>query len=231
MIQMSLKQSAMAILLLFFSTALIGIPNAESGSQAQVKNEAATATQIENESDDQATTQKDLMEDKFQKLQKEMENEGGAQKNSLKANPSSKSSAPKPIGVIALAIQIFLGLIFVLILAVVTIRVLKKFQGRILAGSGKAGNFNTNLLEVMETCHLGSNQKVIAIRMHEEIGIIGVTPQGMSLLTMLKEPATEIRTAQLSESNSAAFSENLNKLLDRFKKPKRVGDLLDEAKK
>jgi hypothetical protein len=46
---------------------------------------------------------------------------------------------------------------------------------------------------------------------------------------VLKQPAGEIGQARRGESNPAAFSDNLNKLLDRFKKPKKVSDLLDEA--
>jgi flagellar biogenesis protein FliO len=65
--------------------------------------------------------------------------------------------------------------------------------------------------------------------MHDEVGVLGVTKEGIRLLTVLKQPAGEIGAARRGDSNPAAFSDNLNKLLDRFKKPKKVSDLLDEA--
>ncbi len=172
-----------------------------------------------------------LVEDKFRKLQKEMEGEN-ADLHAQSAGSRSKTadnkslSSPEPRSVVSLAFQILAGLIFVLLLAVVTIRVLKRLQGRMLAKPGKTGG---NFFEVLETCHLGTNQRVVALRINEEVGVLGVTPQGISLLTVLKEPASEVRQAYARESNAAAFSDNLNKLLDRFKKPKRVSDLLDEV--
>jgi flagellar biogenesis protein FliO len=172
-----------------------------------------------------------MVEAKFRKLQKEME--GGNSGRSI-VNPGNESTtptsknlqAPEPRSAASLAFQILVGLVFVLLLAVVTIRLLKRLQGRMLAKPGKTGG---NFFEVLETCHLGTNQRVVALRINEEVGVLGVTPQGISLLTMLKEPASEVRQAYARESNAVAFSDNLNKLLDRFKKPKRVSDLLDEV--
>jgi len=161
------------------------------------------------------------MEDKFRKLQKEM------QSDPAMAPATSGARTPAPaegVSVGGLALQILFGLAFVLLLAVVSIRVLKRLQGRMLARPGPSGD----LLEVLETCHLGPQQKVVAIRMHDEIGVVGVTKEGISLLTVLKQPAEEIRLSRQG-GNPAAFSDNLNKLLDRFKKPKKVSDLLDEA--
>lgn len=162
------------------------------------------------------------MQDKFRKLQKEMQTEP-------KPLPGTASEAMEEaphgnVKVGSLALQILFGLAFVLLLAVVSIRGLKRMQGKLLSRPGKGGD----ILEVLETCHLGPQQKVIAIRMNDEVGIIGVTKEGISMLTVLKEPADDLRRARATESNSAAFSDNLNKLLDRFKKPKKVSDLLDE---
>lgn len=180
--------------------------------------------------------QGDPVGDKFRKLQHEMESAasaGGAASTKLGARETAAKPAaaeaehqPEAMSITSLAFQILLGLIFVLILAVVSIRVLKRLQGKMLSKTGKPGG---DLFEVMESCHLGAHQKVIALRMNDEVGILGVTQQGITLLTILKEPAAEIRQSHTRESNSAAFSDNLNKLLDRFKKPKRVSDLLDEA--
>ena len=103
-------------------------------------------------------------------------------------------------------------------------------QGRLLAKPLSGGKTNHEFFEVLETCHLGTHQKIIALRIHYEIGVLGVTQQGISLLTLLKEPAQDVRQAYFQGKNSEVFSENLNKILERFKKPKRVSDLLDEAK-
>ena len=171
-----------------------------------------------------ATPPSAAMQDKFRKLQKEMEADPKAPAAGVKEPAAEAPHESVKLG--SLALQILFGLAFVLLLAVVTIRGLKRMQGRLLSRPGKGGD----ILEVLETCHLGPQQKVIAIRMNEEVGIIGVTKEGISMLTVLKEPAEDLRKARASESNSAAFSDNLNKLLDRFKKPKKVSDLLDEEK-
>jgi flagellar biogenesis protein FliO len=169
----------------------------------------------------QAETPTPAMEDKFRRLQREM------QSNPVSAPAPSGAQSPAPregVSAAGLAVKIFFGLAFVLLLAVVSIRVLKRLQGRMLSRPGPGGD----LLEVLETCHLGPQQKVVALRMHDEIGVLGVTKEGIRLLTVLKSPAEEIRPTRQG-GNSAAFSDNLNKLLERFKKPKKVSDLLDEA--
>lgn len=165
------------------------------------------------------------MEEKFRKLQQEMA-------RTDKANPAGKkvpeNTPSESIGVGSLAVQILFGLVFVLLLAVVSIRGLKRLQGRMLSKPGKSGD----ILEVLESCHLGSHQRIVALRMNDEVGVIGVTQHGISLLTVLKEPMDELRRSRAAagESNSAAFSDNLNRLLERFKKPKKVSDLLDESR-
>jgi flagellar biogenesis protein FliO len=161
------------------------------------------------------------MQDKFRKLQKEMENGPHSQGSGPAAKPADNQPA-QSVAVGTVAMKILLGLVFVLLLAMVTIRVLKRMQGRFLSKPGKGGD----IFEVLETCHLGAQQRVVALRMNDEVGIVGVTQHGISLLTVLKEPAEDLRRSR--EGNSAAFSDNLNKLLDRFKKPKKVSELLDE---
>lgn len=160
------------------------------------------------------------VDEKFRRLQKEMARDD----RGFTASPggAAPSPAPEPVGAVSLSLQVLFGLAFVLILAVFSIRLLKRFQGRLFSRPHKAGG---DLLEVMETCHLGQNQRVVALRINDEVGVLGVTPHGISLLTVLKQPAGEIRAQRIG--NAEAFSDNLNKLLDRFKKPKRVSDLLD----
>jgi flagellar biogenesis protein FliO len=176
-----------------------------------------------------ASLQSSLSQEKFKKLQKEMESDASSKstlQNDKSAKTNSDQNAPQVRSLPSLALQILMGLIFVLLLAVITIRVLKRLQGRMLAKPGKPGG---EFFEVLETCHLGTHQKVVALRMNDEVGILGVTPQGISLISMLKESASEVRQAYARDNNSLAFSENLNKLLDRFKKPKKVSDMLDEV--
>ncbi len=198
------------------------IPSQEESFTSTGKDEVAPTK-------DQVTS--NPVDEKFRKLQREMES-GERSASSPKTGLANKSTSVKtpeaePTTVLGLSFRIIMGLIFVLFLAVISIRVLKRFQSRMLSKPGKASG---ELFEVLETCHLGPHQKVIAVRMNDEVGVLGVTQQGISLLTMLKEPASEIRQTYARESNSAQFSDNLNKLLERFKKPKRVADLLDEAK-
>ncbi len=189
------------------------------------------------EADTESSTNSSV-DEKFQRLQKEMENDpakgitsgSGSGKSTATLFKDNDSSIPKGRSVGSLAFQIILGLIFVLLLAVVTIRLLKRMQGRLLAKPLSGGKTNHEFFEVLETCHLGTHQKIVALRIHDEIGVLGVTQQGISLITLLKEPAQEVRQAYFQGKNSEVFSENLNKILERFKKPKRVSDLLDEAK-
>jgi flagellar biogenesis protein FliO len=178
-----------------------------------------------------APTAPDPVQEKFRKLQAEM---GTADAAASNAGPGSSANAgeapepaPEPPGLFTLSIQVIFGLAFVLLLAVVSIRMLKRAQGRLFARAGAAAG--GDLLEVLETCHLGANQKVVALRINDEVGVLGVTQHGMSLLTMLKQPAEEVLARKTGSGNPAAFSESLNKLLEKFKKPKRVSDLLDEA--
>ena len=177
------------------------------------------------------------MEEKFRKLQKEMGARPSAAPvqgpssppgpgSSVPPSEDSASASAESPSTSGLGLRVLFSLVFVLLLAVVAIRGLKRLQGRLLTRTAVGGD----MLEVLEICHLGPQQKVVAVRMHDEVGVLGVTKEGIRLLTVLKRPAEEIRQAHRPESNPAAFSDSLNKLLDRFKKPKRVSDMLDETK-
>lgn len=210
-----------------FAAALLSAALSASGSQPRSLYAAPTRAESPAESapaslaGSEAPVPTAAMEEKFRKLQKEMQ---GAPAAAPGAGVAS-SAAPEGVSVGGLFLQIVFGLAFVLILAVVTIRGLKRMQGKLLPRPGAAGG----LLEVMETCYLGPQQKVIALRMNDEVGVLGVSKEGIRLLTVLKQPAGEMGAARRGESNPAAFSDNLNRLLERFKKPKKVSDLLDEA--
>jgi flagellar biogenesis protein FliO len=190
-------------------------------AQAQAPDRAEAANPAK--TDPAGPGKSDPVADKFRRFQREMAANGA----SGSASGADKPAAPpESVSVFSVSVKIVFGLLFVLVLAVMAIKLLKRFQGRMLSKSGRPGG---DILEVLETCHLGPHQRVVALRMNGEVGIVGVTQQGMSLLTMLKDPAGEIRKQAVGEGNPAAFSENLNKLLERFKRPKRVSDLLDET--
>lgn len=196
---------------------------APAGAQTPAaKPPAASAETAGSQPTAPAAVQPDGVQDKFRKFQKEMARGEGPAANNRQPAPAKQ---PEEVGVFSLGLQILLGLAFVLILAVVSIRLLKKFQGRLFARSGQTAG--GDIFEILETCHIGTNQRVVAIRLDDEVGVLGVTTHGITLLTMLKQPAEELMKRRAG--NSAAFSDNLNKLLDRFKKPKRVSDLLDET--
>jgi flagellar biogenesis protein FliO len=168
----------------------------------------------------------DPVADKFRKLQREMSRDESTPGGDSQRAAPSRAEEESP-GVFGVSMKILFGLVFVIILAVVAIRLLKRLQGRMLARAGSR-RASGEIFEVLETCHLGQHHRVVALRIKDEVGIVGVTQQGMSLLTMLKEPAEDVRRDIVGEANPAAFSDNLNKLLERFKRPKRVSDLLDE---
>ncbi|MDQ2999817.1 MAG: flagellar biosynthetic protein FliO [Fibrobacterota bacterium] len=213
-----LRKPIAALAIVFLAIQAVGIAKAETGKSLYAAAEPRTA-----ELPPSPPTPTPAMEDKFRKLQKEMDRREPTPKKGEAAKTEQPLDQTVSLG--KLAMQILFGLAFVLLLAVVSIRGLKRIQGRLLSKPGRGGG---DLFEVLETCHLGSRQRVVALRMNQEVGILGVTEHGISLLTVLKEPVEELRRARSGESNSVAFSDNLNKLLERFKKPKKVSDMLDE---
>ncbi len=161
-----------------------------------------------------AIAAEDLVAEKFQKMQLAI-----AAEESL---PDTAMAAASNVHPFWLTVEIAAVLLMVLALAVISIRLLKKLQGGMLRGSGPAAG---DLLEVVETCHLGTHQRIFAVRMGNRIGIIGASKESMQMLHLLDESAQE--TLASRQSNPQAFSENLNRLLDRFKKPKKVSELME----
>jgi|GEM_PF-3420407 len=155
----------------------------------------------------------DPVADKFARMQQE-----------IAANPEQGQAATETGGVhpLMLGVEVVLGLAFVLVLAVFTIRFLKKLQGGMLRGPMGTGG---DLLEVVETCHLGPGQRILAVRMGDRIGVMGAGKEGINLLHLLDQPAANLLAGR--QTNPQAFSDNLNRLMDKFKKPKKVSELLD----
>jgi flagellar biogenesis protein FliO len=164
-----------------------------------------------------SSTAIDPIAEKFARMQQEMAAGGGLPDTAATA----AASASHPLWIAA---QVGLGLLVVLVLAVICIRFLKRLQGGMLRGT--TGNVS-DLLEVLETCHLGPQQRLIAVRMGDRVGVIGATKEGMSLVHLMDSPAEAILANR--KGNPQDFSENLNRLLDRFKKPKKVSELLKES--
>lgn len=156
----------------------------------------------------------DLVADKFQKMQQAM-----AAETSL---PDTAAAIATKVHPLWLTVEIAVVLLMVLALAVLTIRLLKKLQGGMLGGSSQATG---DLLEIVETCHLGPHQRIFAVRMGNRIGIVGANKESMQMLHLLDESAQE--TLANRQTNPQAFSDNLNRLLDRFKKPKKVSELME----
>ena len=172
--------------------AILSVPAAPAKSLYAAPVSSAAAKTSEAAADDEAPAPSPAMEDKFRKLQREMENGPTAPGPAVTSVPQHHET----VAMGTLAMQILFGLAFVLLLAVLCIRGLKRMQSRLLSRPRKGGD----LLEVLETCHLGPQQKVIAIRMNEEVGILGVTKEGINLLTVLKEPVDDLRKARAGES-------------------------------
>jgi flagellar biogenesis protein FliO len=152
----------------------------------------------------------DPVAEKFQKFQREIRDAGPAE---------APESAPEPRSLPLLAFEIAVALAAVLALAVLGIRLLRKAQRGMLAS-----NPGGDLLEVVETCHVGPGQRLVAVRMDGKIGVVGVTRESISLLTTLERPAGEVILDRRGRGNPALFSDNLNKMLERFKKPKKVSE-------
>ena len=149
------------------------------------------------------------VQEKFQRMQHEIQSDGGA---------SAPAAAGRSLPLLAL--EIAFALVLVLGVAVASIRILRRVQRGMLKGSSAGGD----LLEVIETCHLGPGQRLVAVRMDGKIGVVGVSKEGISLVATLDRPAGEIIPERRSQGNPAVFADNLNRMLEKFKKPKKVSE-------
>lgn len=131
------------------------------------------------------------------------------------------------ISVLGTLIRMVLGLMVVLVLIAFSIRFLKGIQrSTMMKRVGSAGE----LLEVIETCYLGNQQKIVLMRMHDRMCAIGVTNQGISMLRDLDMDPNSLRhPTRNGDENTAAFGDTVNRLLERFKKPKRVSEYLQDG--
>jgi flagellar protein FliO/FliZ len=166
------------------------------------------------------------LESKLAQIQREIHGDGreSAGQSSRKqiAAPSSAAGG----SLLKAGIQMAVCLSFILVLVVLSIKLLKRFQKAAFLKTRGAGR---NSLEVLETCYLGKDQKVVLMRMDNSRVFLGVTSHGIQSLEM-PETVTRIPSpvSCTSENTPNDFSENLNQLLSKFKKPKTVSQSLAE---
>jgi flagellar biogenesis protein FliO len=86
-----------------------------------------------------------------------------------------------------------------------------------MGGMGSSGTF---LFEVMETCHLGPGQRIVAIRMQNKVGMVGVSKENISFMGYLEGEPLAMEKAMRKEGNAVQFGDSLTQVLERFKKPK-----------
>ncbi len=152
---------------------------------------------------------------KFDALRKEMGGETG--EPGSEPGPAAPAAAPTDsLG--ALFFKMLASLVAVILLAVLSMRLLQRLRrGPGMKGLGSSGSF---LFEVMETCHLGPGQRLVAVRMQNKVGVLGVGKDGINYLCTLDGEAKSLEAGMRREGNAAQFGENLAQVLDRFKKPK-----------
>ncbi|MBF0431613.1 MAG: flagellar biosynthetic protein FliO [Fibrobacteria bacterium] len=171
-------------------------------------------------------TDKKIISEKFERIRNEIsEGKTVSKKIYNKKENKNKSSAEKT-SLTKTAVQMVFGLAFIIVLIVVSMRLLKRFQK---AAFLKSPVKNNSMLEVLETCYLGKDQKVIVMRMENTRTVVSATPNGIHILKELEGevivPATPLRK---QGGNIKDFSSNLNSFLTQFKKPKTVTQSLEE---
>jgi len=163
-----------------------------------------------------------VIEKKFQGVQDEIrKNNSGESETELR---QSEFTTKKTTG---LFIKMICGMIFIVLLIVLSIRWLKSLQNSSLLGKK---NKTTNRLEVLETCYLGKDQKIILVNMGDKEVALGVTSNSIQLLKELGErknieSATDLEPSGQQLTN---FKDNLNSFLNKYSRPKTVAQTLEE---
>ena len=181
----------------------------EKESRYRSKGESRPS-QLKVKSDIDAEIQK-----KFQRVRRAAKAE--AQSGTTQTTQTSSRST------LALGLQVLFGLAFVLTLLVFSIRGLKKLQRMKMFPAKGDGE---DLLEILETCHVGNQQKIVALRVNNEVCLLGV---GSQSITHLMDVGPHEIVEQKRSKNPVVFKENLDTMLSRFKRPKNVGEILNQA--
>ncbi len=129
------------------------------------------------------------------------------------------------------------GMVFTLVLIVFSLRWLKQFQKSKLLGKGKSSEGG---MDVLETCFLGKEQRVVLLNVRGKELLIGVTGNNINLLgeydPVVPKPSQpskihfkkDIPLAPPPKNEMQKFTENLNTYLAQYKKPKTVSQKLSE---
>ena len=164
---------------------------------------------------------------KFKQVQAEIRGDAEDFKPQKQAGPIKKTSKKESSqkSMMYITFKMVFGLVFIIILAVFSLRFLKKFQN---ASMLKKFNKKQELIEIMETCYLGNDQKIVVIKIQNTLAILGVTSHGINLIKELNPGETIAANSVENTQQSAAFSDNLNQFLSKFKKPKTLSQTLRE---
>ena len=132
-----------------------------------------------------------------------------------KSNPTAVTPAGDPdLG--AIALRLATSLIVVLILIYGLYRLARRVRKMDLPPSegGKS-------IQLLENYHIGTQQKVILMRVGENrVILVGVTQQSMSTLSVIEgaEAKTMLANANAALVTPAQFSETVSQMLSRFRK-------------
>ncbi len=180
----------------------------------------------------QDNSERNSVEAKFKKVQSELEHasQGGKWVGQASSRRSMAQSGNSGKSLAFTAIQMVFSLALIIVLVVISIRLLKKFQKAPLIRGG--GN-KDSMIQVWETCYLGNDQKVVILNIGGQPTVIGVTPQGISYLKDLPDnisaPSGRNKSGDdTGKTNRSDFSDSLNHFLGRFRTPKTVAQTMKE---
>lgn len=140
---------------------------------------------------------------------------------------SSDSNIIKTKSATGLFFKMLFGMVFIILLIILCIRWLKKLQKSPLLGKKK---MTTNKMEVLETCYLGKDQKVILMSIGDKEVVLGVTSGSIQYLKEMngslinQEPIAQ----KVSSNERELFTENLTGFLSKYSRPKTVSESLKE---
>ncbi len=127
----------------------------------------------------------------------------------------AQDQTPEEVSVSTLVIKTFLGLAFIILLIVVLIYLMKKLQGSAFNKFSGQGD-----LEVLDMTPLGQQHKIMTVKLHGKILVLGVTQQSINTLTTIEGDDAERYLNKASQSGIASgqFNQTVNQLLSKFKR-------------
>ncbi len=136
-------------------------------------------------------------------------NESGSNEN------LTQDQTAEEVSVSTLVIKTFLGLAFIILLIVVLVYLMKKLQGSTF--NKFAGQSD---LEVLEMTPLGQQHKIMTVKLHEKILVLGVTQHSINTLTTIEGEEAQRYLSKASQTGVASgqFNQTVNQLLSKFKR-------------